>query len=145
VKRPVECHLGEVQPDDPVISVHRMLTELVEHPRHDPLIAPCPQRGVGDLVLQDRFDADPGTAGDQSDEDPPEAQPVRYPGPVTAQRMGFRGRGDERLNRSPDGIYNFAFECAHDIEDLRRVVVVWSHSGSNPSQLDDRWMVTFSP
>jgi hypothetical protein len=26
---------------------------------------------------------------------------------------------------------------------LHRVVVVWSHSASKPSQPDDRWMVTY--
>jgi hypothetical protein len=57
--------------------------------------------------------------------------------------MVLWGRWDQGLNRSPDGIYNFAFECAHDIEVLRRLVVVGSHSGSNPSQPDDRWMATY--
>jgi N-acetylmuramoyl-L-alanine amidase len=48
------------------------------------------QRGVGHLVVEDRFDIDPRGAGHQPDHVPPE--PVRHTGPVTAQRMNL-GRG----------------------------------------------------
>ncbi|HEY5013972.1 MAG TPA: hypothetical protein VIK61_14905, partial [Acidimicrobiia bacterium] len=92
-----------------------MVAELVEHPGRDPFVASGPQRRVGNLAVQDRFDADPRTAGDKADQDPPETQSVRDAGSMTTQRMIVRRwRREQRLNRCPDGIYHFGFERAHD-------------------------------
>src|ERR1035437_8620693 len=88
VQRPVEGHLAEIEADDAVIGFQSVSTELVEHARADPFIATGPEGGVGDLELEDRFDADPRTTGDQSDEDPPKAQSIGNTGAVTAQGMG---------------------------------------------------------
>jgi hypothetical protein len=57
--------------------------------------------------------------------------------------MGPVWGGQQGLNRCPNGIYYFGLECAHDDGVLHRVVDGWSHSGSNPSQPDARWMVTY--
>ena len=65
----------------------------VEHARRDPFVTAGSQCRVRDLVLEDRLDADPRAARDQADEDPPKAQPIRDPGPVTAQRMVLRMGG----------------------------------------------------
>jgi len=39
VQRAVERHVGEVEPDDLVVAIERLLEELVEQPRSDPLVA----------------------------------------------------------------------------------------------------------
>ena len=143
MQRPVQRDVAEVQADHTVIGVQRVRAELVEHAGSDPFIASRSQRRVGDLALQDRLDTDPRTPRHQADQDPPKTQPIRDPRPVTAQRMGPRPSRDQGLNRSPDSIYHFGFERAHDVGVLYRVVVVGSHSGSNPSQPDDRWMATY--
>jgi hypothetical protein len=114
VQRPVERDLPEVEADNPVVRVDRMVAELIEHPRRDPLIPPGPQRRVRDLALQDRFDTDPRTARHQADQDPPETQPVRDPGPVTAQRVSSGHGRDQRFDRRPHRIYHFGFQRAHD-------------------------------
>jgi hypothetical protein len=122
VERTVERHFGEIEADDPVIGVHGMVAEPIEHAGSDPFITASSQRRVRDLVLEDRLDADPRAAGDQSDEDPPKAQPVRNPRPVTAQRVALRSGRDQGLDCCPDGIYHFGFECAHYVGDLHLVV-----------------------
>jgi hypothetical protein len=55
--------------------------------RLDPLVAAIAQRRVGHLAIEDRLDVDPRRAGHQPDQDPPEADPARNPGPVTPQRV----------------------------------------------------------
>lgn len=54
----------------------------------DPFVAAGPQGRVRHLTVEDGFDIDPRGAGDQTDRDSSKADPVRNPGPVTAQRMG---------------------------------------------------------
>jgi hypothetical protein len=143
VRRPVEGHLAEIETDDAVIGVQSVSTELFEYASADPFIPTGPESGVGDLELEDRLDTDPRTAGDQSDQDPPKAQSISHTRAVTAQGMGPVRGGNQGLNRCPDGIYYFGLERAHDGGVLHWVVLVGSHSGSNPSQPDDRWMVTY--
>jgi hypothetical protein len=38
VERTVERHLGKIQADDPVIGVHGMVAEPIEHARSNPFI-----------------------------------------------------------------------------------------------------------
>jgi hypothetical protein len=61
---------------------------------------------------------------------------------MTTKGVVVRVGRKQGLDGGKHGIYNFGLECAHDGVVLHRVVVVGSHSGSNPSQPDDRWMVT---
>jgi hypothetical protein len=73
-------------------------------------------------MIEDRFDVDPRGAGHQPDQDPPEAQPVRGPWPVTAERMRSIGRREERLEGRPQNINHFPLQRAHDEEYLHLVV-----------------------
>ena len=75
---------------------------------------------------------------------PPETQPVRHPRSVTAQRMRLGGRWDQRFDGRPDSIYNFGLEHAHNEGSSTVSALLGTHSGSNPSQPDDRWMVISS-
>jgi hypothetical protein len=114
VQRPVHRDVVKVEAHDPVERREGFDLGLLEHPGVDPLVPAGAQGGVGHLVVEDRFDVDPGGAGHQPDQDPPEAELVRYPGPMTAQRVG-PGRGrEQRLDRRPDGIYHLPFQSAHD-------------------------------
>ena len=88
-----------------------------KHPRSDPLVAASPQRGVRDPVFEDCFDVDPRRPRGEADQDSPEHQPVGHPWPVAAKRVDW-GLGQERLDRRIHGVYNLAFECAHDGGDL---------------------------
>ncbi len=67
---------GEVEADDLVERGEGFGVDLVEHASGDPLVATSPQGGVGDLEVKDRFDVDPRCSGDESDQDPTEAEPV---------------------------------------------------------------------
>jgi hypothetical protein len=87
VQGPVDRDVIQVEPDDPVERRERFGLERVEHPRLDPLVAASAQRRVGHLAIEDRLDVDPRRAGHQPDQDPPEADPARNPGPVTPQRV----------------------------------------------------------
>lgn len=87
MKGSVERDVLQAEPDDPVERSDGFALEGFEHTGCDPLIAPRSQGGVGDPVLEDRFDVDPGGAGHEPDEDPPEAQSVGHSWAVTAQRM----------------------------------------------------------
>jgi len=88
-----------------------------KHPRSDPLIATGSQRGVRDPVFEDCFDVDPRRPRGEADQDSPEHQPVGHPWPVAAKRVDW-GLGQERLDRRIHGVYNLAFEGAHDGGDL---------------------------
>lgn len=94
-------------------------------------------------MFEDRFDIDPRRVGHETDQDPPETQPVRDTWPVTTQRMIIDPDRQQRLDRPPDHIHNFGLERAHDDKDLHPVVVLEQHPGSNPGRHDDRWMVTY--
>ena len=122
VQGTVECHFGEVETDDAVVGVQGMLAQRVEYARSDPFVTASSQRRVRDPVFENRLDADPRAAGDQADEDPPKAQPIRDPGPVTAQRVVLGHWRDQGFDRCPDGIYHFGFECADYVGDLHLVV-----------------------
>ena len=95
-----------------------MVAELVEHAGRDPFVASGAQGGVGDLAFEDRFDADPRTAGNEADGDPPKTQAVRDAWPVTAQRMRPRRGRDQRFNHCPDRVDHSGLERAHDDECL---------------------------
>ena len=116
----------EVEPDDPVERGERFGCGAVEHAGGDPLVAAGPQRGVGDPMLEDRFDVDPRRAGGQPDQDPPEAQPVRDPGAVTAQRVPRRV-GQQRLDRRPEASTTSG-SSARMMSGTSPVVGVGSHS-----------------
>ena len=73
-----------------------------------------------------------------------EADPVRSPRSVTSKWVGLDMPGKQRFDRSPDGIYYFSFERAHDVGDLHLVVGFGLHPTSQPGQHDDRWMVSVS-
>jgi hypothetical protein len=144
VLRAVQAHLGQVELDDAVIGGQRLGGERLEHPSGDPLVTAAPQRRVRDAPAHERFDVDPGAPGDQSDEDPLEAHPVRNARPMAAQRVGIDGHGNQRLEGLPDGISHFGVERAHDDGDLHLVVVVGMHPASKPGHHHDRWMVLIS-
>jgi hypothetical protein len=66
---------------------------------------------------------------------------IRSASTVAAERVGA-GRGREQgFHYRPNGIKHFGVERAHDVGTSTRSSGVGSHSGSNPSQHDDRWMV----
>ncbi len=88
MQRAVEADVAQVELDDAVEGSHRLGLELFEHAGGDPLVTPSSQRGVGHPMVQDRFDVDPGGAGDEPDEDRPQAQPVRDPGSVATEWVG---------------------------------------------------------
>jgi hypothetical protein len=77
--------LGQVETDDPIERGERFDTELVEHIGDDPLIPACSQCGVGDSMIEDRFDVDPRRACDQTDQDAAEANSIRHTRTVTAE------------------------------------------------------------
>jgi len=109
--------ISEVEADDPVIGRYGVVAEPIEHAVGDPFITPSPQSGIRHLVLEDRLDADPRATGDQSDEDPPKAQPVGNSRPVTAERVTLRSWWDQGFDSCPDGIYHFGFKCVNlDLE-----------------------------
>jgi hypothetical protein len=67
VQRPVECHVVEVEPHDPVERGDRLCLEVVEHPGVDPFVTASAQRCIGHLAIEDRFDVDPLRTGHQPD------------------------------------------------------------------------------
>jgi hypothetical protein len=142
VQRPVERDVVEIQSDDPIERAERLVLELLEHPRVDPLVAPGPQRRVRHPMLEDRLDIDPRRAGHQPDHDPAETQPVRSPRAMTPQRMVIDCGRQQRLERRPENLHHFGFQRAHDDGCLHSVVVGWVHPQSNAGQPDDRWMAT---
>ena len=60
---------------------------------------------------------------------------------MTTERVVHLTHQDERLDTSPDHIYHFGVECAHDGGDLH--VVVGSATAPQVSwgQNNDRWLV----
>jgi hypothetical protein len=133
-----------IEADDPVMGIERVATEPIEDTGCDPLAASGPEGRVGDLVAEDRLDTDPGASRDQPDEDPPGAQPVRDPRSVAAQWVRLGSRRDQSFDGRPESIYNFGLERAHDEDSSTVSSLLGSHSGSSPSQPDDRWMVISS-
>ena len=119
-----------------------MVPQRVEDPGSDPFVTPRPQGGVRDLVLEDRFDADPRATGDQPDEDPPEAQPVRDPGPMTAQRMGL-GRGGIRASTAVQTASNTSGSSARMMWGPPLGRRCWGAPESHLGHHGDRWMVTY--
>ena len=78
----------------------------------------------------------------EEDQEPPKAQPVGHPRPVTAQRMLVNDVGQQRLDRCPHCVHHVGLECAHDVGDLPGRLV-WIALGMKPSQPSDRGMVTY--
>lgn len=63
---------------------------------------------------------------------------------MTAQGMGVEGNGRQRLAGSPDGIYHFRVERAHDEGDLHLVVGGWvKHPGSLGATTTGGWSATY--
>lgn len=122
VQRAVHRDMVEVQLDDLVERGVRFGFEPFEHPGRDPLIATGSQRRVRHLEVQDRFDVDPGGAGHEPDEDPPEAQVIVSSTAMTSQRMGPVGLREQRLEALPENIDHFTLERAHDDGYLHQVV-----------------------
>jgi hypothetical protein len=118
----------EVEADDPVERGQRFGLEGLEHAGVDPLVATSAQGRVRHPVLEDRFDVGPRRAGHEPDDDPSEAQPVRHPRSVTAQRMGPIRRREQGSDRCPDGIDHLSLERAHDVGYLQRVVFALAYS-----------------
>ena len=116
VQRPVDGDLGQVESDDPVergerfggvggntpAAIHssRRARSVVSETRVRGLLRCRPTRPRG-----------------EADQHPPEHQPVGHPWPVQPKRVDW-GLGQERLDRRIHGVYNLAFECAHDGGDL---------------------------
>jgi hypothetical protein len=86
VQAAVDGDLREVQADDLVVAGDGLFDELVEHPGGQPLGASGAQGGLTCLT-EPRCDI-PGAAGDQPDQDPVEAVPVRDAPAVAAQWVG---------------------------------------------------------
>jgi hypothetical protein len=63
--------------------------EGVEHAGVDPLVAPSAEGRIGHLVIEDRFDVDPGGAGHHPDGQSLEAQSVRDAMAGAAHRRGL--------------------------------------------------------
>ena len=82
---------------------------------------------------------------DEADEHRPQADPVRDPSPVTAERVTVLGLWKQRFYRRVDSIEHFGLECAHDGGDLHWVVGFGTHPTSQLGHHGDRWMVSFSP
>jgi hypothetical protein len=60
---------------------------------------------------------------------------------VASERVSLAVLGNDWFDRSPEGIYHFGFERAHDVRDLHLVVGFGLHPTSQPGRHDDRWMV----
>jgi hypothetical protein len=56
VQRPVHRYVVQVEADDPVEPPERFGVDLLEHPGVDLPASTGAQRGVGHLVVEDRFD-----------------------------------------------------------------------------------------
>jgi hypothetical protein len=117
VQRSIDGDLGQIETDDPVESGERLGLQLVEHSRRDPLVASSAQRRVWHPMFQDRFDVDPWSTGCQPNQQSPQAQPVRHPPPVAAQRVIIDGLGQYRLDGRPHGVDDVGLECDH-VSDL---------------------------
>lgn len=91
---------GSRRPRPVALAVHRRsLFELVEHPRADPLVA-GPQGGGRDPAIGVRLVG----ARHEPGHELVEHHPVRYPPPVTAQRMGVGPCRDQGLELDPQRV-----------------------------------------
>jgi len=70
VQRPVHRDVVKVEAHVRVEHREGFDLDLLEHPGVDPLVPAGAQGGVGHLMVEDRFDVDPGGAGHQPDQDP---------------------------------------------------------------------------
>jgi len=125
VQAAVDCDVVEEEPDDLVVGRKCLGAELVEHAGDDPLVAPCPGRRVRHLLRAEMLSVLPTAPRHQAYEDHLEAVAVRGSRTMTAQGMGVEGNGQQRLTGSPDGIYHFGVERAHDEGDLHLVIGGW--------------------
>jgi hypothetical protein len=96
----VDAAVAEVEPDDAVIGGDGLCRETVEHTGGDPLVAPRPRRRVGHGTAEQPLDIDPRATGDEPDQDPLEAGPIRDARPVAAQRMGVARRREQTRGRT---------------------------------------------
>ncbi len=94
-------------------------------------------------MAEDRFDVDPRGSGHEADQEPPEAQPVWDPGPVTSKRVGLIGRWEQGFDGGEQDVHDVGLERAHDVGDLHTVVGSGQALASNASRPDNRWMVTY--
>ena len=72
---------------------------VLEHAGGDPLVAPGSQRGVRDLVLEDRFDVDPRRAGHQADQRAPGSRAGPALGAGDSPADGLDRWREQRLDR----------------------------------------------
>jgi len=122
VQRPVDSDVGQVEPDDPVIGLRRLLGDGVEDAGGEPLVASLTHRGVRHLVAAQPLGVLPRASRRQPHEHHLEAIPVRRARPVTAKRVLVDEPRHERLDRRPHSIEHFRVERAHDGGDLHSVV-----------------------
>lgn len=84
----VQGDVVKIESDDPIERGAGFVFELLEHAGLDPFVAAGAQRRVRHLMIEDRLDVHPRRSRHEPDQDAPEAQPVRHPRSMTAQRMG---------------------------------------------------------
>jgi hypothetical protein len=144
VDRAVHQGVVEVEADGSLVGGHHGLGQGIEDPRCDPLVASGAQGRVRDPADQ-ALGVDPAAPGDQADQHGPQADPIRNPGPMTTQRMGGLGFGEQGLDGGKHGIKHFGLERAHDGGDLHCVVGDGSHPTSQLGHHGDRWMVSIGP
>jgi hypothetical protein len=110
---PVDGNFGQVEADDPVIGRGCFDAELLEDAGGEPLGSAAPQccfTGAADASCDV-----PRAAGDEASEDPFEADAIRDPAAVTAQRMRSRTvHRDERFDGCPHGINGPRVKREHD-------------------------------
>jgi hypothetical protein len=98
---PVHGHIGRFDADEAIVGFQRYFAQSVHRPDLDPLVAPLAKRGGRALLVGDPL---VGAAEHQDLHELLEDHPVRYAGPLTAQRMihlPFWKQGTELL---PDGL-----------------------------------------
>jgi hypothetical protein len=57
--RAVDRHLGEINPDHPVIASKCFGDEVLEHTRIDPFVTTCSKRGVGNPPAREALGVHP--------------------------------------------------------------------------------------
>ena len=107
---PVHRDIGEVESDDLVVARDGLGGDGLEDSRRDPVVAPLTSCRVRDHPPRQMLGVFPAAPCDQAHEHHPKAVPIGLPPPVTTQRMVVETGRDERLDASPEGIYNFGVE-----------------------------------